>query len=550
MTNYKRLLVSVVGCVVMLLLCGGCTTEVDYTLGSEFIPTNQNMELKRRVYELGVVRSEGKESECSLFSTRLYKTDSIASSNIEVGYFGAEKSAAFGERRAGFMSQMVFSLSLPKERGWGYRPIFDSMQLSLYVTDYHGDTTRMHRFAIYEITSNDYLTLSSDTSFYVNFDPTPYISSEPIFEFDYPNPDKGVYVGDMADPANCEVLLEETPATRDYIKRLMLMTDLEDNGGFALDKDSLYVNGNELKFLDVVRGIYIAPAEEEIEGEGAMFATDLGNTALLLYSRGRYEEDPTIIRDTTYMVYNLYLDPSNYDINAGNVSINTVNHDYAEAQFNVEDLSSGVDVNVGYVEGMGGVVTEVSFTDECIQSLANIVLEAGDATVSVNQALVHIYLDDVYPAGSMYDYMVIDPATVTPLLDDSMLRMGMYVDYQNRIAIADYNYAVESSYTLAYDGFLNRSIAGYTMDVSAYVQTLMLQAAKSANEEGIVDFAKFSEGYTEGESLVALRRFYLGPEAYSMFSLRRQKIEGMSGVFDGVENAAPMKLELIYTIVN
>lgn len=550
MTNYKRLLVSVLGCVAMLLLGGGCTTEADYTLGSEFIPSNQNMELKRRVYELGVVRSDGKESECSLFATRLYKTDSIASSNIEVGYFGAEKSESFGERRAGFLSQMIYSLSLPEERGWGYRPIFDSMQLSLYVTDYHGDTTRKHRFAVYEITSNDYLSLSSDTSFYINFDPTPYISSEPIFEFDYPNQEKGVYVGDVNNPVNREVLLEETPATRDYIKRLMLMTDLEDKGGYALDKDSLYVNGNELKFLDVVRGIYIAPVESDMEGEGAMFATDLNNTALLLYSRGRYEEDPTIIRDTTYMVYNLYLDPSDYDISAGNVSINTVQHDYTDAKFNIEDITSGVDVNVGFVEGMGGVVTEVSFTDECIQSLADIVLDAGDAVVSVNQALMHIYLDDVYPAGSMYDYLVINPSTVTPILDDSMLRMGMYVDYQKRIAIADYNYAVESSYTLAYDGFLNRSLAGYTMDISTYVQMLMLHAAKSANEEGIVDFAKFSEEYAEGESLVNLRRFYLAPEAYSMFTFHRQMIEGMSGVVGGVEKAAPMKLELTYTIVN
>lgn len=518
-------------------------------MGSEFVPTNQNMELRRRVYELGEVKEGSNESSCSLFSTRLYKSDSIASSNVELGFFGLEHSSDYGQRRAGFLSQMVFSLTLPEGRGWGYRPIFDSMQLSLYVSDYHGDTTRKHRFAVYEITSNDYLKLSTDTTFYTSFDPTPYISSEPIFEFTFPNPDKGVYVGDVLNPKNCEVLLEETPATREYIKRLMLMTDLEDNGGYALDSDSLYVSGNEERFVDVVRGIYIAPMDDSFEGEGAMFATELENTALLLYSRGRYEEDPTIIRDTTYMIYNLYLDPSQYGVKAGNVSINTVKHNYEGTAIDAA-LVDGLDVNVCYVEGMGGVVTEVSFTDECIQSLADIVLDAGDATVSVNQALVHFYLDGVYPAGSEYDYLQLNPVTLTPLLDDAMVRMGTYVDYEGKIAIADYNYGVEAQYTLSYGGYMNRSLASYVMDVSTYVQTLMLEAARSANEEGIVDFARFEEDYSEGSSLVKLRRFYLGPEAYSMFDFRRQMLEGMAGDVAGITKAAPMKLELTYTIIN
>ena len=549
MTSCRRVMVLAVIYLSALFALVGCTTEVDYTMGSEFVPTNQNMELRRRVYELGEVMEGSNKSRCSLFSTRLYKSDSIASSNVKLGFFGLEKSAEYGQRRAGFLSQMVFSLTLPEGRGWGYRPIFDSMQLSLYVCDYHGDTTRKHRFAIYEITSNDYLALSADTTFYASFDPTPYISSEPIFEFTYPNPDKGVYVGDVLNPKNCEVLLEETPATREYIKRLMLMTDIEDNDGYALDSDSLYVTGNEERFVDVVRGIYIAPVDDSFGDEGAMFATELENTALLLFSRSRYEEDPTIIRDSTYMIYNLYLDPSQYGVKAGNVSINSVRHNYEGTAIDAA-LTEDLDVDVCYVEGMGGVVTEVSFTDECIQSLADIVLDAGDATVSVNQALVHFYLDGVYPAGSNYDYLQLNPITLTPLLDDAMVRMGIYVDYEGRIAVADYNYSVEAQYTLPYGGYMNRSLACYVMDVSTYVQTLMLEAARSANEDGVVDFARFREDYSEGSSLVTLRRFYLGPEAYSMYDFRRQMLEGMSGDVAGGTQAAPMKLELTYTIIN
>ena len=549
MTSCRRVIVLAVATICMVLTIVGCTTEVDYTMGSEFVPTNQNMELRRRVYELGTVKEGGEANDCSLFTTRLYKSDSITSSNVTLGFFGLEKSDVYGQRRAGFLSQMIFSLTLPEGRGWGYRPIFDSMQLSLYVKDYHGDTTRKHRFAVYEVTSNDYLKLSSDTTFYTNFDPTPYISNEPIFEFYYPNQDKGVYVGDVLNPSNCEVLLEETPATREYIKRLMLMTDLEDNGGYALDSDSLYVSGNEERFVEAVRGIYIAPVDETFEGEGAMFATDLENTALLLYSRSRYEEDPAIIRDTTYMIYNLYLDPAQYGVTAGNVSINTVRHNYEGTDINTA-IADGLDVDVCYVEGMGGVVTEVSFTDECIQSLADIILKAGDATVSVNQALVHFYLDGVYPANSEYDYLQLNPVTLAPLLDEAMVRMGMYVDYEGKIAISDYSYALESQYTLSYDGYVNSSLASYTMDVSTYVQTLMIEAAKSANEEGVVDLARFTEGYTEGSSLVKLRRFYLGPEAYSMFDFRRQTIEGIKGDAAETMKAAPIRLELTYTVIN
>ena len=515
-----------------------CTTDVDYTMGEEFVPSNQNMELRRRVYVLGECVERENSVECALATTRLYKSDSLCSSNIGTGYFGREVDPTFGSRTAGFMSQMIFSLSLPEERGWGYRPIFDSMMLSLYITDYHGDTTKKYRFNIYEITSNDYLKLSPDSTFYVNFDPKEYISSEPIFTFEFPNQERGVYVGDMSNPQNTNILLEHTPSTRDYVERLMLSTDLDANGGYALDTDSIYVNGNELKFLDRVRGIYIAPAEQT---EGVMFATDLANTAMLLFSRSRYEEDPTIIRDTTYMIYNMYLDPTEYtDLAAGNISINSIKHDYTGSAIDLEAATC----DVCYVEGMGGVVTELCFTDEFIQSLADIVLEAGaDATVSVNQAKFSIYME-----GSDYDYNIINPTVLTPLMDDAMLRMGIYFNYYRDTkleAISDYNYAVESSVLLSYDGYLNRSLGCYQMDISTYIQSLMLKAAKSAAENnGKVDLSKFVVGATEEESgdYVNLRRIYIAPDATSLYGTKRQALYGADGF-------APIKLELTYTIV-
>ena len=539
MRSYKSLrnIALLLGAIMMIV---SCTTDVDYTMGEEFVPSNQKMELRRRIYSMGERIEQGDSVECSFATTRLYQSDSLRSSNIGTGYFGRETNAAFGTRTAGFMSQMIFSLSLPEERGWGYRPIFDSMMLSVYITDYHGDTAKKHRFNVYEITSNDYLKLSTDTTFYINFDPEKYISSEPIFTFEFPNQDRGLYVGDKENPQNANILLEHTPKTEEYVSRLMLCTDLDDKGGYALDTDSIYVNGNELKFLDRVRGIYIAPAEDT---EDVMFATSLSNTAMLLFSRSRYEEDPAIIRDTTYMIYNMYLDPAEYtDLAAGNVSINSIQHDYSGTAI---DLETACDIC--YVEAMGGVVTELCFTDEFIQSLADIVTEAGDdVVVSVNQAKFSIYME-----GSNDNYLDIDPAVLTPLMNDAMLRMGMYVDYsrydknKGYTAISDYNYAAESSVLLSYDGYLNRSLGCYQMDISTYIQTLMLTAAKSAAENnGKVDLTKFAVGATDAESgdYVNLRRIYIAPDASSLYGMNRQVLYGMGGV-------APVKLELTYTIV-
>ena len=538
MTNYRRILHIAVMLLAVLSIVG-CTTEVDYSMGAEFVPTDQNMTLKRRVYELGKVKDGNTERECALTTTRLYQTDSILSSNIRKGYFGCEHSDIYGTREAGFMSQMVFSLSLPEGRGWGYRPIYDSMLLSLYITDYHGDTTQKCRFEVYEIISNDYFNLpeDKDTTFFINFDPTPYISKEPIFEFTFPDQEREIYVGDMSNPKNSDVRLESTPATAEYISRLMLTTDLDDEkkNGLALDLDSIYVNGNEAKFLEQVRGIYIKPKEGS---NGLMLATDLENTALLLYARGRYEEDPTIIRDTTYMVYNLYLDSDTYDLDAGGVSINSVKHDFSSSKVDTEEM-----LTTCYVDGMGGVVTEVEFTDAFIQDLADIVTSAGkNAVVSVNQAMMSVYLE-----GSDYDYNILSPGTITPILDASMSRLGCYTSYNRLIAITDYMYTVETSSTkLNYDGYLNRSLACYKMDISIYLQSLINAASDYVDESGKVDFEKFASD----DDYMSLRRFYLAPEAYSLYGFKRQAIYGMDGEVNGQKGVAPIKLELTYTIVD
>ena len=522
----------------------GCTTEVDYTLGSEFVPTDQKMEMHRRVYEGGKVYIDDSEQELVMSTTRLYLTDSIKSSNLDYVYFGREHSDTYGTRRAGFMSQVLFGSTLDEEYGWGYRPIFDSMQMALYISDFHGDTLTSQRFNVYEIVSNDYIENHKDSIFYINFDPKSYISEKPIFTFNYPDQERGVYVGDMENPISQYVTLQHTDATMEYVRRLMFTTkeELDKNENYGKDIDKIYEQGNEEEFVRRIRGIYVEPADGGT-GEGAMFATDVENTALVLYARSRYKEDPTIIKDTTIMSYNFYINPTQYNVKAGNVSLSTVKQELTSDMQRLID--NGSDVAVSYVDGMGGVVTELRFTDEFIQSLADIALSKPNAVVSVNQARMSIYLD-----GSSYDYNSIDPMKMAEVMNGSMPRLGLYTRYggidagrNNIIAISDYAFSKEGSVVLDYDGNLNRSLGCYTMDISTHIQSLMMAAADNLKEDGkSVDLEKFNTD----QNLLKYRRIYIAPAADQLFGFNHQAIYGGGGI-DATD--APITLDLTYTIV-
>lgn len=542
----RKLIVSTLMLFVVALVVVGCTTEVDYSLGSEYVPTNQNMELRRRVYRDGMMTEGGVTTDVAMAKTFLYQNDSIKSSNLDYVYFGHERSEVYGSRRAGFMSQVLFGSKLDEEYGWGYRPIFDSMTLAIYVTDYHGDTTKCRRYGVYEITSNDYLKIPElkDSIFYTNFNPSAYISSEPIFEFTYPNQEKGVFVGNMEQPHYEYVTLEETAATREYVSRLMFTTNLDDTDGYAKDINKIYTQGNEEQFVEQIRGVYIAPIGDlAADDNGAMFATDVENSALVLHARSRYEEDPTIIKDTVLMSYNFFINPVEYDIKAGNVSITNVVHEFVDE----DAIENRSEVLVGKVDAMAGVVTEMEFTDEFLQSLADIAKGRKSVKVSVNQAHLCIYLE---AAG--YDYNFADPLGLADIMNASMARMGLYVryggyedDYQRDIiAISDY---LSDSSDIAYDGNLNRSLGCYKMDISSFMQALIMGVVEYTDDNGELDL----EAFNSDEQLAKYRHLYIGPATNALFGFKHQTINGGDATEDtGDANKSPITLELTYTIVD
>ena len=141
--NLRRFAAMILSAAVALAVAASCTTADD-SLGFDFVPDNQKMKIRRTVLDPSTAAGR------RMLTTRLFRTDSIVSSNLTYGYMGAQSDVDFGRRSAGFLSQYLV-VGLSDSTGFGYRPIFDSVQLVLSVSDYKGDTTKPMRFNVYEV---------------------------------------------------------------------------------------------------------------------------------------------------------------------------------------------------------------------------------------------------------------------------------------------------------------------------------------------------------------------------------------------------------------
>ena len=88
-----------------------------------------------------------------------------------------------------------------------------------------------------------------------------------------------------------------------------------------------------------------------------------------MYTRSRNRTDPTLIQDTITASYLFYREDDPY----GNVSINTIRHDYTGSKINPADIDERneqrpLNPNV-YVEGMDGVITELTLTDALFEGI-------------------------------------------------------------------------------------------------------------------------------------------------------------------------------------
>lgn len=527
--NFRRMLLPVAALAATIgLTLGGCT-KVDDTLGGNLIPDNQQM----RAGYVQLPRADELNPK-KYVETRLFQTDSIVSSNITYGYMGSMLNDTLGHRSAGFLSQMVNYYKV--DSGYfGYMPIFDSAQILLKVTSFGRDSVTEQSFAVYEVVSNKYLTekpiapnkSQRDSTFYLNFDPVAegvYNPDEPLFTFTLGG--EGKYPSTTS-----AVTLEPTEAGKKYIRRLMLQ-----EGEYAGDY-SIY-SADSLKYwVEAFKGLYIAPNPEKPlteYGKGTIFATELTYSGLSVYGRNRVKDDPSLIKDTIGMVYYFYEDGAEF----GNVSVNNVKHGYEEAtiarRINIEEARETAENRpenpLVYVEGMGGVVTEMTFSPEFFAELeAEIAKGNADGknfkTLAFSQVRMSIYFNDSdYEWEKIADGTAGDILRMTDQMNAYPARLGMYTNYKTLTPISDYAYIYEQNYgssvTLAYNGKINRSRGCYVMDITGYMQQLwnsyMEAKADAGGEVANIDWDK-----------VKNRSVYIGPEAYGLYTTSFGVLQGM-----------------------
>ena len=548
--NFRRMLLPVAALAATIgLTLGGCT-KVDDTLGGNLIPDNQQM----RAGYVQLPRADELNPK-KYVETRLFQTDSIVSSNITYGYMGSMLNDTLGHRSAGFLSQMVNYYKV--DSGYfGYMPIFDSAQILLKVTSFGRDSVTEQSFAVYEVVSNKYLTekpiapnkSQRDSTFYLNFDPVAegvYNPDEPLFTFTLGG--EGKYPSTTS-----AVTLEPTEAGKKYIRRLMLQ-----EGEYAGDY-SIY-SADSLKYwVEAFKGLYIAPNPEKPlteYGKGTIFATELTYSGLSVYGRNRVKDDPSLIKDTIGMVYYFYKDGAEF----GSVSVNNVKHDYEEAtiarRINIEEARETAENRPEnpLVEGMGGVVTEMTFSPEFFAELeAEIAKGNADGknfkTLAFSQVRMSIYFNDSdYEWEKIADGTAGDILRMTDQMNAYPARLGMYTNYKTLTPISDYAYIYEQNYgssvTLAYNGKINRSRGCYVMDITGYMQQLwnsyMEAKADAGGEVANIDWDK-----------VKNRSVYIGPEAYGLYTTSFGVLQGMPTQAGTAEpNNAPIRFSMAYNLI-
>ncbi|KAA3136189.1 DUF4270 domain-containing protein, partial [Alistipes onderdonkii] len=271
-----------------------------------------------------------------------------------------------------------------------------------------------------------------------------------------------------------------------------------------------------------------------------------------IYGRNRLESDPTLIADTISIPYIFYDSSVDY----GNVSVNTIRHDYSKATSPQRfDIADAVETNENrplskqvYVEGMGGVVTEMTFTEEFFRQLAQIIKDENAAsakefnTLAINQARMSVYF-----AGSNYDWQnLTDVKHMIEQMDASQSRLGLYTNYKKLSGITDYAYAYEKTYstTLTYGGYINRSRGCYVMDITGHVQSMWNYYQEAVEELGE------NAPWEEIAERIKTRTMYMGPEAYGLYTQNYSVMQGMTPS-DGslTKEDAPIKIDIAYTLV-
>jgi hypothetical protein len=466
---------------------------------------------------------------------------------------GVRRSDVLGVRSAGFASTMLYMNAIDEEKGFGYMPIFDTMFMLLTVKDYGGDTIVPIKYNVYKLTKSLACNVlkydekrKADLVAYINCDLTSvYDKSKPIFTFTFPD--------NNLKQSLSTVMVPMTPTEhtwKEFVRDLMLVPEDYMTGDWdGYGNKGVEIYKDDAKWSDKFFGVYIEPDLSSVEAsgkEGAIYTLDLATSGMMLQGRNRNPQDLSMIQDTVGMFYYFLDEASTY-----NASVNKVEHDYTKGLtgdnsklLNSDDMdytkprAERKTVSNCCVDGLGGPSTEIYFTDDFLNELVALeTTEQGEySRMGINQCLLTIYVK-----GAEYDWDETqgNSKELLPLINNSFTRLGSYTNYNTLSPITDYNYIYESAYDMeiAYNGYLDRSRACYTLNITAHIQKLFNSMRQA---DGTYDTSKADE---------KLRTIYIGTEATTPYDVSESFLQGMKKDESGNEVNAPIQIDLTYTLI-
>lgn len=539
---------------VVVLLFASCTSDANFAEG--YLPDSQEIDLQQSEFQWS--NSLGED----IFSVRLYQTDRTKMSNVGRVSIGAERDTLFGDRLSGFYSQYT-PLSNLDEDGFGLDVMLDSVMIYFNLYEYHGDIETSYTYEVREVINDDFIRNSADTVFSVmSVDSLIEIGvlGDVLFEFDYPNENHPIDYD--TDSISMDII---TDAGYDLLNGLMLK---ERSSGLQIDYN-IYDSDNHDIFVDNFKGLTIMPkafSDEEMPS-GATYGIVLEMSGWGFYGRCKMEDDPTLISDTVSMTYvfrdaSLYSESTNDDyLNApGGVSINLIERDLTTAMYDISTVGSenGVaeaTIDTLYVEGMGGVVSQITLEKALFEELDRVMatrnaeLDEDFDNIFINAARLRLYITGMSDYQSVING-VYAPLDVYSAYSSMPARLGLYSNFgtltddsgdTELVAVSDYNYLYEVNYSIYtdYDGSLNRSLGCYEMNIPLHLQGLWAQWRAAVEAAGSADAVDWST--------ITWNKLYVAPLAEDLFTVHRLILQGAP--LSDESAGAPIRLMMTYTLI-
>lgn len=459
----------------LVLLVSSCT-EVNDELGVNIIPPGQQFDV-----QFGTV-GEG-------INTYLTLTDSVATSSLDYAYFGAMTNPHYGGKtKASALVQFSYSMRTDTVEYADRDAQPDSLVLLLGMKRAGGDTLKRQTFDVYRIRK----ALELDSTYYAGIDYKSIIDARPMFTCEFGGRPRGAMQFDTLSLKVADAALAE-----EFMQELWSDTTL-------YGTDSLFVK----KFGGLcLTPSGTSPEDAAIYGLNLQWDEDEGPASYLLLYGHSYPkgDDPSLVEDDIMRAFSISNNAYFTDLKA----VSAFEHDYSATLYGGSinfNTPSGDPlenpVTEGYVEGLMGVTTTLEFDDDFVAQLRALRPEGSD--IFINQATLTIPLAEE-------DYTFFDYAPA---------RLGTYANYAKLQAVADYNYYYEENYDmeLVYGGHLNRTFGCYTMDLSLYLQQLLMD-----------------------ESNEVTRRITLGMSAYDYLDEAVVKL--------ALGGSEPLQFSITYTVI-